>query len=125
MKNFSKSKKVVSLITGIIIIFLAIMISYNTYYPYYVRDKIVGSWRSQTEGLYSVSFDSYGVVTESFKNEVLSKGEWKILRASSTEFELITTMDTDFHYIIKDINPKTMVLFDIVSEQEHIFEKIN
>lgn len=100
------------------------MLSYNTYYPQYVSEKIVGTWKSQTEGLYTMTFDSYGIVTESFKNEVLSKGEWEIIRNKSTEFELITKMDTDFHYIIKKIDKKNIVLLDIVSNQEHIFDRI-
>lgn len=125
MKKLSPRNRNISIVTGIFIIFLAIMFSYNIYYPHYVSEKIIGTWRSETEGLYTVTFDSYGVVTESFKNEVISKGEWQINHSASTEFELITTMDTEFKYIIKSIDKKTLTLFDVVSNQEHIFDRID
>jgi len=125
MKKLSPRNRNISIFTGIFIIFLAMMFSYNIYYPHYVSEKIIGTWRSETEGLYTVTFDSYGVVTESFKNEVLSRGEWEINRSTSTEFELITTMDTEFRYIIKGINKNTLTLLDIVSNQEYVFDKID
>ena len=108
----------------LIIISIVWLIVWDIYLPKKIYNDVSGTWKSNTEEKYTVTFDSFGNVVEGFDHNTTS-GLYEIVREPINKFMLKTEFEIEFQYIINDVNKNKLVLTDLETGEIYSFSRVN